>query len=288
MAVPKILLFYLFVPLPDPEAIRLWQRDLMERVGVRGRILLSPHGINGTVGGDLNDVKRYLKRTREYPPFHDLDAKWSEGAGDDFPRVSVRVRDELVTFGAPDELEVDADGIVGGGIRLDPQQLHDLLDGEPVTFFDGRNRIEAEIGHFADAVIPDVANTRDFVAELDSGRYDHLKQSPVVTYCTGGVRCEVLSSLMVQRGFERVYQLEGGIARYGEQFGDTGLWQGSLYVFDNRLSIRFSDDAAVVGRCARCSAPTDRTANCGDLSCREQFVVCDNHADSMRCDTHAA
>lgn len=288
MAVPKILLFYKFVPLPDPEAIRLWQRDLMERVGVRGRILLSPHGINGTVGGDLNDVKRYLKRTREYPAFHDLDAKWSEGSGDDFPRASVRVRDELVSFGASGELEVDDDGIIGGGIRLDPQQLHDLVAAEPVTFFDGRNRIEAEIGHFAGAVIPDVANTRDFVAELDSGRYDHLKQSPVVTYCTGGVRCEVLSSLMVQRGFERVYQLEGGIARYGEQFRDSGLWQGSLYVFDNRLSMRFSDDAVVVGRCARCGAPTDRTANCGDLSCREQFVVCDEHVDSMLCDTHAA
>ena len=128
----------------------------------------------------------------------------------------------------------------------------------------------------------------EFVAELDSGRYDHLKNTPVVTYCTGGIRCEVLSSLMVNRGFQEVYQLDGGIASYGERFGDSGLWQGSLYVFDNRLSIDFTDDAAVVGRCYLCDAPTSMTANCSDLSCREQFVVCAEHAPRTVCAAHAA
>ena len=137
-------------------------------------------------------------------------------------------------------------------------------------------------------MVPNVSTTREFVAELDSGKYDHLKNRPIVTYCTGGIRCEVLSSLMINRGFGEVYQLDGGIAAYGEKFGDSGLWQGSLYVFDNRLSIDFTDDAAVVGRCYRCGVPTSATANCVDPSCREQFVVCAEHTAGTRCTVHSA
>jgi len=288
MAVPKILLFYAFTPLADPEAIRLWQRDLCESLGLRGRILLSKDGINGTVGGELKDVKRYIRKTREYAPFHDIDFKWSEGTGDDFPRLSVKVRDEIVSFGAPGELRVDENGVVGGGTKLSPVQLHELVEEKQVTFFDGRNPIEAAIGHFEGAIVPEVDTTRDFVAELDSGKYDHLKNEPVVTYCTGGIRCEVLSSLMVNRGFTEVYQLDGGIVKYGETYGDSGLWQGSLYVFDNRMHVDFTDDAALVGRCTECGVPTAHVANCRDLSCREQFVVCEEHAAGVACVAHAA
>jgi UPF0176 protein len=286
VAVPKIILFYGFTPLADPEAVRLWQRDLAESLSLRGRILISKDGINGTIGGELADVKRYVRKTREYAPFADIDFKWSEGTGDDFPRLSVRVRDEIVSFGAPGELRVDESGVVGGGTRLTPGQLHELVERKEVTFFDGRNGFEAQIGRFDGAVVPDVANTREFVAELDSGKYDHLKQTPIVTYCTGGIRCEVLSSLMVSRGFDEVYQLEGGIVRYGEEYGDGGLWNGSLYVFDNRMSVDFSDDAAVIGRCYACGTATKHMQNCGDLSCREQLVVCDDHAAETACERH--
>ena len=287
MAVPKILLFYAFTPLPDPEALRLWQRDLCESLGVGGRIILSRDGINATVGGELKAIKRYLRKTREYLPFKNLDVKWSEGAGSDFPRLSVRVRDELVSFGAPDELRVDKNGVVGGGTRITPERLHELVAQKHVTFFDGRNGFEAQIGRFRDAVIPPVSNTREFVAELESGRYDHLKNEPIVTYCTGGIRCEVLSSLMVSRGFREVYQLDGGIVRYGEAYGDDGLWEGSLYVFDNRMSVQFSDHATVVGRCSQCGDPSSRMQNCADPSCRAQLVVCDGCAkDVVYCDDH--
>ena len=288
MAVPKILLFYAFTPLADPEALRLWQRDLCESLGLGGRIILSKDGINGTVGGELKAVKRYIKKTREYAPFHGIDFKWSEGRGNDFPRLSVRVRDELVSFGAPGELIVDENGVVGGGIHVSPSELHELVAAKDVTFFDGRNAFEAEIGRFKNAVVPDVANTRDFVAELDSGKYDHLKNEPVVTYCTGGIRCEVLSALMVARGFREVYQLDGGIATYGEQYRDAGLWEGSLYVFDNRMAVQFSDDAAVIGQCSKCAEPTSRMQNCSDLACREQLVVCEAcGGPSVFCPEHA-
>ena len=290
MTVPKILLFYAFTPLVDPEAVRLWQRDLGLSLGLGGRIILSKHGINGTVGGDVRAVKMYLRKTREYAPFRDIDVKWSEGTGDDFPRLSVRVRDELVSFGAPDELTVDETGVVGGGARLTPEQLHELVAEKDVTFFDGRNAFEAQIGHFKDAVIPPVSNTREFVAELDSGRYDHLKDRPVVTYCTGGVRCEVLSSLMISRGFSEVYQLDGGIARYGEAYGDDGLWEGALYVFDKRMSVEFSDHAAVVGTCVACGESSRHMQNCADPACRVQLVVCETCAAAsvIHCDDHAA
>ena len=286
MAAAKIVLFYRFTPLADPEAVRLWQYTLCESLGLTGRILLSKDGINGTVGGDLTAVKKYVRRTREFAPFKDIDFKWSEGAGNDFPRLSVKVRDEIVSFGAPGELRVDADGVVGGGIKLSPDDLHELTARADVTFFDGRNAFEAEIGRFDGAIVPDVATTREFVAELESGKYDHLKNEPIVTYCTGGIRCEVLSSLMVNRGFTEVYQLDGGIVRYGERYGDGGLWSGSLYVFDQRMSLDFTDNAAVIGACHVCQTPTKRMENCTDLSCREMFVVCEEHTATVTCSAH--
>ncbi|MGN7947413.1 oxygen-dependent tRNA uridine(34) hydroxylase TrhO [Microbacterium sp. 22215] len=296
MATPKIVLFYVFTPLADPEAIRVWQRDLGEALGLRGRLLISKDGVNGTLGGDLLSLKKWSRSFRSYAPFKNADIKWSEGTGVDadgrsldFPKLSVKVRDEIVSFGAPGELRVDEQGVVGGGTRLTPEQLHELMDerGDDVVFFDGRNALEAQIGRFRGAVVPDTETTRDFVQLLDSGEYDDLKGKPVVTYCTGGIRCEVLSSLMTSRGFGEVYQLEGGIVRYGEKYGDDGLWDGSLYVFDKRGSVDFSDRAAVIGECVGCGVSTKRTANCPDLSCRTQFVVCES-CDAVRCEQHAA
>jgi UPF0176 protein len=287
VSVPKILLFYVFTPLADPDAVRLWQRDLCESLGLKGRILISKDGINGTVGGELKDVKKYVRKTRQYPAFKSIDFTWSEGNGNDFPRLSVRVRDELVSFGAPGELVVDERGVAGGGTRLSPAELHELVTQKQVTFFDGRNAFEAEIGRFRDAVVPNVDNTREFVAELDRGAYDHLKNEPIVTYCTGGIRCEVLSSLMINRGFREVYQLDGGIVNYGETFADDGLWEGSLYVFDDRKAIEFSDQAKVIGSCYVCGRPTSRMENCGDLACRTQLVVCDEHASATACSEHS-
>ncbi len=145
MAIPKVVLFYAFRPLADPEALRLWQRDLCEGLGLRGRILLSPHGINATVGGDVTVLKTYVRKTREYAPFHDIDVKWSDGTrlddggrSLDFPRLVVKVREELVSFGVPDEVVVDAHGVVGGGARLRPEELDALVAerGDDVVLFD--------------------------------------------------------------------------------------------------------------------------------------------------------
>ncbi|WP_265520656.1 rhodanese-related sulfurtransferase [Oerskovia flava] len=276
MAVHKIVLFYAFTPLPDPTAVQLWQSALGERWGLVGRVLVSEHGINATLGGTVENLKQYVKTTRRYPGFGDIDVKWSDGTGHDFPRLSVKVRRELVSFGAADELRVDGGGVVGAGTRLAPAELNELVArrGDDVVLFDGRNAFEAAIGRFKGAVVPDVETTRDFVAELDSGRYDDLKTRPVVTYCTGGVRCEVLSSLMRSRGFEEVYQLDGGIVRYGETFGDAGLWEGSLYVFDERMHVEFGESTTPLGECRECSGATAGYENCGDPGCRTLELYC--------------
>lgn len=278
MSVQKIVLFYVFTPLADPEAVRLWQYTLAESCNLKGRVIISKDGINATLGGDIKDVKRYVKNTRSYKPFRTADIKWSDGLGDDFPRLSVKVRPELVTFTTPNEVHVDANGVVGGGERLKPAQLHELMDarGEDVVFFDGRNAMEAEIGRFRNAVIPNTDTTRDFIEEIESGKYDHLKDKPVVTYCTGGVRCEVLTVLMKNRGFQEVYQLDGGIVRYGEAYGNDGYWDGSLYVFDKRMHMEFGAGAESLGSCIECGERTPKFVNCVHPSCRSQFLRCED------------
>ncbi len=274
----KILLFYIFRPLSDPAAISLWQRELCERLDLRGRIIVAPQGINGTVGGEVESLIEYIKNTKSYPNFKTIDFKWSVGHRDDFPRLKVKVRDEVVAFGIPHEMKITDEGVVGGGIHLSPQELHDLVDdrGEEVIFFDGRNAFESKIGRFKNALVPDTVTTHGFIREVESGKYDHLKHRPIVTYCTGGIRCEILSSAMKNRGFSEVYQLDGGIVRYGETFGNKGLWEGSLYVFDRRMTIDFEPETAPIGECEYCGAPTKDFFNCSDLVCRTLTLMCED------------
>lgn len=296
MAIPKIALYYAFAPIADPEAIRLWQLQLCESLRLRGRIIVSRHGINGTVGGTVENVKKYVRKTKQYAGFSGLDVKWSDGSGfdadgmsADFPRLSVKARAEVVSFGVPDEIIVDENGVVGGGTKLTPDEVDALVAqrGDDVVFFDGRNAFEARIGRFKNAVVPDVSTTRDFISELESGKYDNLKHKAVITYCTGGIRCEVLTPLMRARGFTEVYQLDGGIVRYGEAKRNAGLWEGSLYVFDGRIAVDFAPGAAQLAHCAVCGDPTSHMANCRNLACRKRFVCCTECEQSAPgCETH--
>jgi UPF0176 protein len=222
-------------------------------------------------------LKKYVRQTRSYPGFKKMGFKWSEGTGNDFPRLSVKVKSELVAFGDPDAIEVDENGVVGGGKHIRPDQLEKLVQerGDEVVFFDGRNAFEAEIGKFKDAIIPDVTTSRDFIQEIESGKYDHIKDKPVVTYCTGGIRCEILSAVMVKNGFKEVYQIDGGIVKYGNAFGDDGLWEGSLYIFDSRMKMDFSDHTKVIGKCEKCEAATNQFRNCNTSSCHQLILLCD-------------
>jgi UPF0176 protein len=270
----KIILFYLFTPLPDTAAVLLWQKTAAESFNLKGRIVISTQGINGTLGGDIEDIKKYIKLNKSYMPFKPIAYKWNEAEGEMFPRLSVKIRDELVTFNAKGKIKVGAKGVVNGGKRIKPEQLHDLVKEKDVVFFDGRNKYEANVGRFKNAVVPKTRTAKDFIPELASGKYDHLKDKTVVTYCTGGIRCEVLSALMVDKGFKDVYQLDGGIVKYGEKYGNQGLWEGSLYVFDGRMGIKFNGESKDIGKCIHCKQLTSNYENCALKRCNDLVLIC--------------
>lgn len=275
----KILLYYKFAPIADPETMKLWQKTLCDSLNLKGRILVSRHGLNGTVGGDIDDLKAYIKATKQYPAFKDIVFKWSDGTRDDFPRMSVKARRELVGFqNSDDEFDVDENGVIGGGVHLTPEQVHELVEehGDDVIFFDGRNAHEAAIGKFKNAIVPNTNTSRDFIAELESDKYDDIKDKKVITYCTGGIRCEVISAMMKKRGFKDVYQIDGGIVKYGEAYGDDGLWEGSLRVFDDRMTVDFSDHAATIGVCTHCGGSTNNFENCAQSNCNDLVLICLN------------
>lgn len=274
----KILLYYKFTPIKDPQAVMLWQKTLADSLQLRGRALVSEHGLNGTVGGELDDLKAYIKETKKFAGFKDIVFKWSDGGRENFPRMSVKVRRELVGFqNSDDEFTVDENGVVGGGTHIKPKQLHELVEkyGDEVVFFDGRNAHEAKIGKFKNAVVPNTNTSRDFIAELESNKYDDIKNKKVVTYCTGGIRCEVISSMMKKRGFTDVYQIDGGIVKYGEAYGDDGLWEGSLRVFDDRMTVNFSDHTATIGECTHCGGKTSNFENCAHMECNDLVLICE-------------
>ncbi|QQS19921.1 rhodanese-related sulfurtransferase [Candidatus Saccharibacteria bacterium] len=273
----KILLYYKFTPVKDPEMLKFWQKTLCDSLNLHGRILVSAQGINGTVGGDLEDLKTYVKKTKEFPGFKDILWKWSDGGRKNFPRMSVKVKKELVAFETWDEVKVDEKGVVGTGQHLKPEQVNEMVEkyGDDVVFFDGRNQYEAKVGRFKNAVVPDTRTSRDFKRELESGKYDELKSKKVISYCTGGVRCELLSAMMKQRGFKDVYQIDGGIVKYGEAYGDDGLWEGQLYVFDGRMGMNFSDHSKVIGECIHCGRATSNYENCANQACNELVLICD-------------
>lgn len=276
----KIILYYKFVPLADPDMTMRWQRELCERYGLKGRVIISEHGINGTLGGPIEGLKSYVKAMNLTRQFKGIMYKWSQGGASDFPKLSIKVRPELVSFGVPDEIKVDKSGVVGGGKHLNPDQVNALVKerGDDVVFFDGRNAYEAKIGKFKNAVVPNTRTTRDFVKEIEDPKYDDIKDKPIITYCTGGVRCEALSVLMKNRGFKEVYQVDGGIVKYGEKFGNDGLWDGALYVFDKRMVTRFNQGSEDIGVCVHCAGNTSNFENCSLKSCNELILICESCA----------
>lgn len=245
-----------------------WQRELCTRLNLKGRIIVAEQGINGTLGGKLEDVKAYVKAMNLHPLFKKIQYKWSDGNGDDFPRLSIKVRPELVTLAPGEQFDV-----FNSSKALKPQEWHDYLQQHPdVILLDARNDYESDIGAFKgkNTIKPKIKAFRDIKPELDK----LPKDKPILTYCTGDVRCEYLSAYMKHRGFDEVYHLDGGIVKYGQAFGDDGFWEGKCYVFDDRMSIGFSDKTQDIGECVHCGSKTSNYLNCADVSCNAQILVC--------------
>ncbi len=192
----KVILYYYFTPLPDPESVRHWQKQLCMRLGLKGRIIVAPSGINGTLGGQIDDVKAYVREMKGHSRFGKTEFKWSDGKGDEFPRLSVKERPELVTL-APDE-EFD---VFNKSKGLRPKAWHELLSTrDDLVILDARNEYESDIGYFEGAIRPPIRTFREIKSVLD----DLDPNQTVATYCTGDVRCEYLSAYMKHKGFKEV------------------------------------------------------------------------------------
>lgn len=271
----KIILYYKFAPIADPEAVMFWQKALCEKLNLKGRIIISSQGINGTLGGNINNLKTYVKQTRSYSPFNGTEIKWSDGSSDDFPKLSIKVREEVVTLLPDVDIEVDENGIVDGGDYIKPQDLDKFMQENPdAIFFDGRNGYESAIGKFENAITPQVNSFKEFVEELEKPEYQELKDKKLVTYCTGGIRCEILTPYMKSKGFKNVYQIHGGIVKYGEYAKDKGLWQGKCFVFDNRMSVGFSPESKDIGQCRECGKETSEYINFPTNAHRDLVLIC--------------
>ncbi|MEM7217266.1 MAG: rhodanese-related sulfurtransferase [Pseudomonadota bacterium] len=245
--------FYKFVaePLGEAELGRLRAELEAEaaRRGLLGTVLLAPEGINGSLDGEPDELDGLLAWLRAWPAFADLGAKYS-GAHPQrraFARLRVKLKAEIVSFGP-----ATAPG-TRTGIHVGVDEWHRLLDDPDVVVIDTRNGYEIEVGGFAGAVDPGTANFREFpryVAEqLDP-------EQPVAMFCTGGIRCEKASSYLLQQGFERVYQLDGGVLQYLESADPaTSRWQGDCFVFDQRVSLTPDLAAGDFEQCHACRRP---------------------------------
>ena len=262
----KIILYYKFVPVADPDMTRLWQAELCRRLNLKGRVILAEHGINGTLGGRLEDLRAYKRAMNGTATFTGIEYKWSSGQRDDFPKLAIKVRPELVTLAPKEDFDVFKSST---GLR--PKDWHQYLQDNPeVTVLDARNHYESEIGVFKakNLVKPAIRTFQQIKQTLKQ----LPKDKPVLTYCTGDIRCEYLSAYMKHKGFQEVYHLDGGIVKYGQTFQDDGHWAGKCYVFDRRMNISFSDQAKDITSCQHCQQPTSHQVNCDDCNC--QIVVC--------------
>lgn len=228
-----ILLFYKYVFIHDVDDLVREHGQFCQKLGVRGRVLISPEGINGTISGSPEQCEEYMSELRLDSRFEDVWFKIDESNEHAFPRMAVRARKELVTF----RLEDDFDPNEITGDYLSPREWQAMMQREDVVILDGRSDYEWETGHFEGALRPDVKSFREFPAWIRENMAQY-KDKTVLTYCTGGIRCEKLSGFLLREGFHSVAQLHGGIVNYAQDPEVQGKgFQGRCYVFDGRFSV---------------------------------------------------
>ncbi len=265
----KILLYYKYTEIEFPKRILKWQKQICADLNLKGRILIGKEGINGTVGGEDKAIERYMTTMRKNEQFADIDFKISDGDADYFPRMEIKVREEICALGVdPEKLTVK-----DGGVHLEPTQVHELLSNKPddLVILDTRNNFESRIGTFTGSITPDITNFRDLPQFIDENP-ELFENKQVLMHCTGGVRCERATAYLKTKGIaKQVFQIKGGIVRYTEAFPD-GHFRGKNYVFDRRVAVRINDD--VLSECDVCKAPCDDYTNCINMKCNAHYISC--------------
>lgn len=269
-----IILFYKYTKIENPELLRQDQKLLCDRLSLKGRMILATEGINATLEGTTENIEKYIADLLSHPEFADIHIKKSEGTGDAFPKLSIKVRPEIVTTHLQ---ERDIDPNITTGKYLIPEKLHEWFkSGKEFYIVDMRNDFEQAVGMFRNSLKSGMGYFRDLPKVLTD--LDHLKDKTILTVCTGGVRCEKASGFLVLNGFSDVYQLYGGIVSYMEKYpGEDFI--GSLYVFDNRLVMGFNMDdpnREILGKCVVCKNPSEHFINCKDGFCHRHFIICEN------------
>jgi UPF0176 protein len=268
----EIILYYKYVNLNDTEAVLGWQKILCSFLGLKGRIIVASEGINGTLEGTKGAISEYRKEMERDDRFVGIHYKVSVGSGDSFPRLSVKLRKEIVSLHLGDR---DFSPIETTGKRLAPEELRTWYEqNKDFVILDMRNDYECKVGQFAETVMSGLKNFRDLRIKLPE--LEKFKNKTILTVCTGGVRCEKASGFLVKEGFRDVYQLEGGIVSYMERYPNQNF-QGKLYVFDKRVTMGYdtnSPEHQVIGKCDRCGRESDNYGDCANISCPRHLVCC--------------
>ncbi|NNC77749.1 MAG: rhodanese-related sulfurtransferase [Woeseiaceae bacterium] len=247
----KVAAFYRFLDLENPKVFCKDLQELCEQHELLGTVLVAEEGINGTLAGieaHIVAVFRWIESRLKLA--QQIDARWTDATDAPFRRMRVRVKNEIVTLGRP-EIRPHRKA----GTYVDPLDWNRLIDDPDVIVVDTRNHYEVEVGSFPRALDPGTDSFRQF-PEFAEKLAESGRDKPVAMFCTGGIRCEKATALMLELGFEDVYHLRGGILNYLQQVPDAdNRWNGECFVFDTRVAV--DRDLAEGGyvQCHACRRP---------------------------------
>jgi UPF0176 protein len=264
----SILLYYFYAPIENPEEFREQHHYFCLSLNLRGRIIIAPEGLNGTVSGLKEDCQTYMDTLKADPKFATIDFKVEEYHTNAFTKLHVRTKPEIVHS---DLFHIDPNERTG--THLSAEEFKKLKDQENVVILDVRSNYEHAVGKFKNAVTLDIENFRDFPDKI--GELEQFKDKKVITYCTGGIKCEKASAFLLEKGFKDVYQLHGGIIKYGIEAGGEDF-EGKCYVFDNRIIADVNRvNPTVISKCFVCGTTCDRMVNCANSICNNHIPMCE-------------
>ena len=279
----RVLLYYKYVPIENPEEFSQEHLAFCKELGLLGRILISHEGINGTVSGTVEQTDKYIEAMRQDPRFSDTIFKMDEEEGHAFKKMHVRHKKELVNL----SLEDDVNPLEVTGKHLKPTEFYEKMQDPNTVIIDARNDYEFDLGHFRGAIKPEIETFRELPQWIKENK-DMLEGKKILTYCTGGVRCEKFSGWLMKEGFEDVSQLDG---KDPEVQGE--LWDGQCYVFDQRISVPVNrKEHVIVGRDFFTGEPCERYVNCANPECNRKILCSEENEEkymrscSHECRTH--
>lgn len=273
-----VIAYYVIEEIKDPHAKIKEHKEFLQSVDCKGRIYIGREGVNTQISMARKDLDEYLKFLKNDPLYDSADIKIHDDTEHRFAKLIVKYRDQIVAL----DQEVN---FKNRGDHISPEEWEKKLDerDENTIIIDVRNNYESEVGHFEGALKPDKRTFREFVEYADNlAKMPDKEKKTVLMYCTGGIRCEFYSPLMKERGFDNVYQLDGGVIGYGLKRGSKH-WRGKLFVFDDRLVVPISEDNdEVISKCKFCDAPSDIFYNCANMDCNDLFLSCKDCAEKMK------